>query len=78
MLQTSSNGSCQLIRKGPTEKEWFISCIEFICAYIDDVLVFTKGECPDYIKIWEITISKLKVKGLKYNIDMSFFVQTEM
>ena len=47
---------------------------EFIRAYIYDLLVLTKGDC----KYHELTLNKLKGKGLKYNIEKYFFGQTKM
>ena len=36
---------------------------EFICAYIDAILVFTKGHWVDHVHKLELTPSKLKGKG---------------
>ena len=35
---------------------------EFICAYIDDLLVLTKGDWTDRVQKLEITLNKLKEK----------------
>ena len=51
---------------------------EFICEYIDDLLISTKGYWTDNVQKLELTLDKLKGKGLKYNIEKSFFGQTEM
>ena len=51
---------------------------EFICAYIDDLLVLTKGDWTDRVQKLEITLTKLKGKGLKLYIENSFFGKTEM
>ena len=51
---------------------------EFICAYIDDVLLLTKGYWTDHVKKLELTFNTLKGKGLKCNIEKSFFVKTNM
>ena len=51
---------------------------EFICAYIYDVLIPTKGDWTDHIHNLELTLNKLNEKGLKCNIERYFFRQTEM
>ena len=42
------------------------------------MLILTKGYWTDHIQKLELTLNKLKEKGLKHNIDKSFFGQTEM
>ena len=51
---------------------------EFICAYIDYLLVLTKGYWMDHVQNLKLTINTLNVKVLKFNIEESFFGQTEM
>ena len=51
---------------------------EFICVYIDDLLVLTKGDWIYHAHKIELTINKLRGKGMKYNIKNYFFVQTQM
>ena len=51
---------------------------EFIRAYIDDLLILTKVDRTDGLHKLELTIIKLKGKGLKCNIENSFFGKTEM
>ena len=51
---------------------------EFICAYIDDLLILTKGDWIGCVQKIELTINKLKGKELKCYIEKSFFRQTEM
>ena len=46
--------------------------------YIDDLLVLTKGDWTDRLHKLELTLNKLKGKGLKFNIEKYFFGQTEM
>ena len=46
--------------------------------YIDDLLFLTKRNWKDHIKKLFLTLNKLKEKGLKCNIERSFFRQTEM
>ena len=40
---------------------------EFTCAYIDELLIPTKGYWTDHVHTLELTIYKLKESGLKYN-----------
>ena len=46
---------------------------EFIRAYLDDILILTKGDLTDHMQNLELMINKLKEKGLKYNIEKYFF-----
>ena len=51
---------------------------KFIRAYIDDLLILKKGDWTNHLQNIEVKLIKLKVKGLKCNIEKSFFGQTEM
>ena len=51
---------------------------EFICAYIDEILILTKGDWTDHLYKLELTLNKLNETGLKCNIQMSFFGKTKM
>ena len=51
---------------------------EFIRAYIDDLLILTKGDWADHLQKLELTLNKVKEKLLKCNIENSFFGQTEI
>ena len=51
---------------------------EFIRAFIDYILILTKGYGKDYIQKLELTLNKLKEKGLKYNIEKYLFRKPEM
>ena len=42
---------------------------EFTRAYMDDFLVLTKGYWKDHVQKLELTLNKLKEKGLKCNIE---------
>ena len=57
--------------------DWF-HILEFIRAFIDDILILTKGDWTDHVQKLELTLNKLKEKWLTYNIGRSFFGQTEM
>ena len=37
---------------------------ELICAYIDNLLVLTKGDWTDHVQELELTLNKLKEKDL--------------
>ena len=48
---------------------------EFIRAYIDDIFILTKGDWTYHVQKLDLTLNKLKGKGL-FNITFnSFFVQ---
>ena len=49
-----------------------------IRAYIDDMLILTKGHWTDHIQKLELALNKLKEKGLKCNIERHFFGKTEI
>ena len=51
---------------------------EFIRAYINDLLIITKGYFSDHINKLEQVLQKLKDSRLKCNIEKSIFGQTEM
>ena len=50
---------------------------EFIPEYIDELLILTKGDWIDHVQKLELTLNKLKEKGLKCNIERSLFVKTK-
>ena len=52
--------------------------LEFIYVYMDELLVLTKGYWTDHVQKLELTLNKLEGKGLKCNIEKSFFGKTEM
>ena len=51
---------------------------EFIPAYIDDLLILTKGDWTDHVQNLELTLNKLKGKVLKCNIENYSFRKTKM
>ena len=51
---------------------------EFIRACIDEFLILTKGYWTDHVQKLESTLTKLKEKGLKCNIEKSLFGQAKM
>ena len=60
------------------EMNYLFHGFEFIRVCIDDLLILTKGDCKYHIHKLELMLNKLKGKGLKCNIEKSFFKKTEM
>ena len=56
----------------------FFHVFEFIRAYIDDLLILTKGDWTYHIQKLKPTINKLKGKGLRYDIEKYFFGKIKM
>ena len=52
--------------------------LDFICLYIHDLLILTKSDWIYHVQKLELSLNKLKGKGLKCNIERSFFYQTKM
>ena len=78
LLQASANGGSQFSRQSQQKMNDLFHGYEFTCAYIDDILIITRVDWPNHIQYLELTINKLKGKGLKYNIEKYFFGKTEM
>ena len=76
LVQEPTNGSCKITRHFQQKRDDLFHGFEFICGYIDDMLILTKGDWKYHIQKLELTINKLNLKGLKYNIERSFFGQT--
>ena len=51
---------------------------EEVKAYIDDLLLITKGSWEDYLEKLEKVLVKLEKAGLKVNMGKSFFGQHEL
>ena len=52
--------------------------IEFIQAYIDELLIINNGDWFDDLEKLELTLQNFKDNGLKRNIKKFFFGITEM
>ena len=52
--------------------------LEFVRAYIDDVLAITKGDWYDHLDKLEIVLQRLQQAGLKVNAKKSSFGRTEL
>ena len=50
---------------------------EFVCTYIDDLLILSNGSYEDHLEKLEQVLGKLKVTGLKINIHKSAFCRQE-
>ena len=51
---------------------------KFIPEYIYELLILAKGGWKDHVQKLKLTRNRPKEKGIKYNIEKSFFRQTEM
>ena len=51
---------------------------EFICAYMDELLVLSKVDCTDHVQELKLPVNKPKEKVIKCNIEKSFFGKTKM
>mgnify|MGYP003325821061 FL=1 len=52
--------------------------LEVVKAYIDDLLIITKGSWQDHLDKLEIVLARLREAGLKVNMGKSFFGQKEL
>ena len=52
--------------------------LEFVRAYIDDLLIITDGSYEDHLEKVEQVLSRLREAGLKVNAEKSFFARTEL
>ena len=50
--------------------------IEFIRAYIYDLLIITRGDWYDHLDKLGMVLKKFRANGLKCNIKKSYFGQT--
>ncbi len=55
-----------------------MASLEYICAYIDDLLIITRGTLDDHIDKIEIVLARLRDAGLKVNAAKSFFCTHEI
>ena len=52
--------------------------LEYIRAYIDDILIISKGSFEDHLKKLEQVLNKLKAASLKINASESYFNKEEL
>ena len=55
-----------------------MASLEYIRAYIDDLLIITRGTLDDHIEKIEIVLARLRDAGLKVNAAKSFFCTHEI
>ena len=55
-----------------------MASLEYVRAYIDDLLIITRGTLDDHIEKIEIVLAKLRDAGLKVNAAKSFFCTHEI
>ena len=54
-----------------------MASLEFVRAYIDDILITTSATWDDHLTKFEEVLSRLKSVGLKVNAKKSFFGRPE-
>jgi RNase H-like domain found in reverse transcriptase/Reverse transcriptase (RNA-dependent DNA polymerase)/Integrase zinc binding domain len=52
--------------------------LEYVRAYIDDLLVITKGSFEDHLEKLSKVLDKLRLAGLKVNVKKSYFAKAEL
>ena len=52
--------------------------LEFVRAYIDDLLAITSGSFDDHLEKLDVVLAKLREAGLKVNATKSFFARPEL
>ena len=52
--------------------------LEYVRAYIDDLLVISKGSFEDHLEKLDQVLNKLKASRLQINASKSFFAQEEL
>ena len=52
--------------------------LEFVCTYIDNLLVLTKGSFDDHLEKLEQVLARVQKAGLRVNGNKSFFAKPEL
>jgi hypothetical protein len=52
--------------------------LEYVRAYIDDLLILTKGTYLEHLQKLAIALTRLQQAGLKLNVNKSLFAQEEL
>ena len=52
--------------------------LEYVRAYIDDLLIITSGSLDDHLDKLKVVLGKLRKAGLKVNAKKSFFAREEL
>jgi hypothetical protein len=55
-----------------------MASLEYVCAYIDDLLIITRGTLDDHIEKIKLVLARLRDAGLKVNAAKSFFCTHEI
>eukprot|EP00957_Ditylum_brightwellii_P167580 12757577-Ditylum_brightwellii.AAC.1 len=55
----------------------FFAGFEVVVAYIDDLLLITKGTYEEHLEKLDRVLKKIEKAGLKVNMNKSFFAQQE-
>ena len=55
-----------------------MASLEYVRAYIDDLLIITRGTLDDHLEKIEIVLARLRDAGLKVNAAKSFFCTHEI
>ena len=50
-----------------------MASLEYVCAYINDLLIITRGTLDDHVEKIKIVLARLRDAGLKVNAAKSFF-----
>ena len=61
LLQASITNSPEIFKQ---KMKYLFHVFEFICAYIDNLLILIKGDCTDHVQNMELTLNKLKEKRI--------------
>ena len=52
--------------------------LEYVRAYIDDLLIISNGNFEDHLNKVKIVLKKLKAAGFKINAEKSFFARDNL
>ena len=52
--------------------------LEYVRAYIDDLLIISNGNFEDHLNKVKIVLNKLKAAGFKINAEKSFFAKDNL
>jgi Reverse transcriptase (RNA-dependent DNA polymerase) len=55
-----------------------MSNLDYVRAYIDDLLILTKGTFVEHLQKHATVLARLKQAGLKVNANKSFFAQEQL
>ena len=73
-ISKTLNRSMQQPRYFPKKINEFFNGLDYIRAYIDDLLIISNKSLEDHIKKLDKVLNKLKSAGFKVNAEKSFFI----